>query len=83
MYIKYICKLNNTVFFLQYCLLDLLVGVVQPSVLRKVATLNELKKTKGSDTYLWSRARVGRRVALLPPAQEVEEWWWMRIDADD
>ena len=32
-----ICKINF--FFLQYCLLDLLVGVVQPSVLWKVATL--------------------------------------------
>ena len=35
-----ICKINNFFFFfLQYCLLDLLVGVVQPSVLWKVATL--------------------------------------------
>ena len=38
-YIYIICKINNTVFFLQYCLLDLLVGVVHPSVLWRVATL--------------------------------------------
>ena len=33
------CKIS---FFLQYCLLDLLVGVVQPSVLWKVATLGSI-----------------------------------------
>ena len=48
-----ICKINNT-FFLRYCLLDLLVGVVQPSVLWKVATLllDDLISTMFPVTYL-------------------------------